>query len=224
VWYTVPWAFTNFNLSVPDPCIKQLQVFLPSPTAISTGPSHLKTLKLSGEVLPPPCFFYPHLVSHNRIDTLFFHEFDRPFTLVLPVLRHIIIIDELKYCPLSPSVRSIHIELNYDLCIDVMFTLENLLHTLSTLPSLKSLRIVVYDMPFMLDDKICQSIAESVLVLTDFVFCLRREYDEHYDVKKVFHEHRTFIDQLRSRILVLSKDKQPYFIVESDGCGLIMWF
>ena len=200
-----------------------MQVFPPSPTTIARSPSRLTTLHFSGEVLPPPIFSFPHIIAHNHIDTLRLQEFDRPFTMVLPVLRHIIITDQLNYCPLSASVRSIHIISHYDSSTGVMPN-WNLFRAFSALPLLKSLHVVVYDIPFMLDDQTCQIIAESVLMLANFVFCFRRKRDEHYNVNRVFDQHRTFIEQLCNRILLLSQDKQPYVIVEGDGCGLTIWF
>jgi len=100
----------------------------------------------------------------------------------------------------------------------------NLLRTFSALPLFESLHVVVYDIPFRLEDQTCQIIAESVLMLTNFVFCFRRNKDEHYNVNKVFDQHRTFIQQLCNRILVSSQDKQPYVIVENDERGLTVWF
>jgi len=101
------------------------------------------------------------------------------------------------------------------------------LHSLSTLPQLSSLRIFMYDLSETVDDRSCQMIAEVAHLFTDFGFCFRRKYEfpeDKDDDESVFNDHTKFIKQLCHFILLSSLDKQPYYSIEVDGCGLTMWF
>jgi hypothetical protein len=98
-----------------------------------------------------------------------------------------------------------------------------ILHFLSTLPELSSLRVFMYDLSKTIDDKNCQIIAKATSLLRDFGFYFRRKFSSlDDDMKTAFEDHTKFIKQLCDQILLLCVDKQLYYSIEDDGCGLTM--
>jgi hypothetical protein len=205
-----------------------MQIFAPPlKTTTVIGPSRLRTLDASGNILPPPIIFLPHLVPLERIDKLHLAFCNSVIRTNLPSLRHVTLLNSLNVLnnvSLFPAtIQSIHIVLKYGLP-NFMASNWAALHLLATLPRLSLLHIALYDMPTTLDNTSCQIIAETVPMLTNFGFCFRRLFGpEGYDIKSVFNDHAMFIEQLCHRILLLL-DQQPHYIVEQEGCGLTMWF
>jgi hypothetical protein len=76
----------------------------------------------------------------------------------------------------------------------------------------------------MLDDTTCQLLADPATTLADFGFCFRKRFIGHVVDLDLPDERLIFIEELRRRILLLSVDRQPLSAVESDGCGLTVWF
>ncbi|CAF1255368.1 unnamed protein product [Rotaria sp. Silwood1] len=100
-----------------------------------------------------------------------------------------------------------------------------ILHFLSTLPELSSLRVSIFDLPKTIDDEDCQIIAKATSLLRGFGFYFRRKFSSlDDDIKTTFEDHTKFIKQLCDQILQLCLNKQLYFSIEDDGCGLTIWF
>jgi hypothetical protein len=126
-----------------------------------------------------------------------------------------------KSLPLN--IRSIQIVVHHE-CLHFATADWTALRKLSSLPLLKSLRILLYGMHNPPDDTSCQIIAEIAPVLSDFSICFRRVYhQEAYDIDLASKKHCLFIEQLRKHIL-LSLTSQPYVFVEKDASGLIICF
>ncbi|CAF3586976.1 unnamed protein product [Rotaria sp. Silwood1] len=51
-----------------------------------------------------------------------------------------------------------------------------------------------------------------------------RDIAGYDDMKTTFDDHTKFIKQLCDQILQLCLNKQLYYSIEDDGCGLTMWF
>ncbi len=177
--------------------------------------------------LPSSVAFLPHIMSSNQIVELHLLGCNRQISLNLPSLSRLILIDSLdslNSCTLLTNIQSIQIILHHQyLC----FGNDDwtILRTLSTLPRLISLRVVLYDMRVPPDDASCQIIAETAPIVSDFAFCFRRDnYEIDYDKDAVYTKHCLFIEQLQNRILTLPLNQQHYIVIEKDGHGIIIWF
>ncbi|CAF1480215.1 unnamed protein product [Rotaria sp. Silwood1] len=226
LFYSLPWTFNEFfQLSVPDRCIYQLEIFK-SCSISEIYSSNLIKLNMSDNLASSATLF-PQLMTSNKIVELHLFRCNRQVSMHLPNVSHLVLIDSLdslNSCSLSLNIRSIQIILHYE-CLRLATGDWTALHSLSILPLLKSLRIFLYGMHIPPDDTSCQIIAEITPNLLDFSFCFRRiYYQTSYDIVAAYKEHCLFIEKLRKRILNLSLDEQPYVFVEKDGCGLIMWF
>ena len=188
------------------------------------GQPRLLSLNASENVIPSALVPLPHVVSLNRIDTLRLSSCRSSIDVDLPALRHIILNSLNSFCSFPSSVCSIQLVLYYEDPPFVAFD-WSALHSLAALPMLKSLHILVYDMDTKLEDTTCQIIADAVPKLVDFQFCFRRLFNRTRIVWDfLFNDYQIFIEHLHRRILLLSVDRQPYCVVEQDGCGLTVWF
>jgi hypothetical protein len=98
--------------------------------------------------------------------------------------------------------------------------------SLSKLSELTSLRIFMYDLPKTIDDRNCQTIAKVARLFSDFGFYFRYKFDvsDGSEFETIFNDHAKFMTQLCHCILSLCLDKQPYYSVDNENCGLTMWF
>ena len=170
--------------------------------------------------------FFSQIMSSNKIVELHLYRCNRQVSIDLPNVSHLLLIDSLDSLncnSLSLNIRSIHIILHYQ---SLPFTTVDwtALRALSTLPLLKSLRVLLYDMRIPPDDTSCQIIAETASMVSDFCFCFRIEYCHDYDMWTACIKQWSFIKQLQKHILYLSSNVEPYTFTENDGCGLIIWF
>ncbi len=223
----MPWIFKEFvEICVPDRCISNLQVFTSSFSANINSSSRLVKLNMSDN-LPSFIAFLPYIMSSNQIVELHLLGCNRNVSLNLPFVSRLILtdsLDSLSNCTYLTNIQSIQITLHYR-CLRFGNDDWTVLRTLSTLPRLKSLRILLYNMRVPPNDRSCQIIAETAPIVTDFGFCFRRFGGPmDYDVTAACIEHSLFIEQLRNRILALSLNKQPYIICDQDGHGIIIWF
>ena len=156
--------------------------------------------------------------------------YNRPIYMNLPNLRTITLVNSincLNCCSEFPhTIRSVRILLFHRLPNYMLPNWPVVLHSLSTLPQLKSLRIFLYDLLKTVDDRSCEMIAKIVSLLNDFSFCFRYVYhsledDEFLDM--AFEDHAKFIKQLCHYIRFLHRDRLPYYSIEDDGCGLTVW-
>jgi hypothetical protein len=223
MWYTLPWAFDEFFQEYrPSRSITKIQIFqAPSQTITTINQSSLRTLDTSGQTLPAPIFSLPYVALPDCIETLHLSFYNQPIRIHLSTLRTITLVNSincLSYCSsFPPTVRSIRILL-FHRSPNFMFP---------NWPQLSSLRIFMYDLIKVIDDESCQIIAKAAPMFRDFGFCFRKQFSLSYDeelIEIAFKGHKKFIKQLFDRILLLSSDKLPYYSIESDGCGLIMWF
>ena len=205
--------------------MSNLQVFTSSTANINSS-SRLVKLNMSDN-LASSVAFLPHIMSSNQIVELHLLRCDRQIFLNLPSLSHLILIDSLdslNSCTLLTNIQSIQIILHYQY---LRFGNNDwtVLRTLSTLPRLISLRVLLYNMRISPDATSCQIIAETATIVSDFGFCFRRSnYEIDYDIDAVYMEHSLFIEQLQNRILALLLNEQPYVVREQDGHGIIIWF
>jgi hypothetical protein len=181
---------------------------------------------MSGNLLSSATFF-SQVVSSNKIVELNLYRCNGQISIDLPNVSHLNLVDSLdslNSSSLSLNIRSIQIILHHE---SLPFATGDwtALHTLSTLPLLKSLRIVLYGMHTPPDNTSCQIIAMIAPMLTDFSFCFRRIYLQNpYNIRLAYKKHCSFIKQLRNRILNLSLNERPYVFFEEDSSGLIIWF
>ncbi|CAF0955603.1 unnamed protein product [Adineta steineri] len=180
VWYTLPWAFEGFFESVaPDMYITEVDTFLPSQCNSSMiYPSRLRTLAISENNSLPSIVSMPHVVQLDRINTVHLSFHDWPIGLNLSTLRHITLTNnlvELKSFALFPTnIRSIQI-ICYAAMPNFNLTDWSVFRSLSSLPKLISLQIVIKDMDTILDENSCQIIAETALMFAHFGLCFRRQ-------------------------------------------------
>ncbi|CAF4554153.1 unnamed protein product [Rotaria socialis] len=173
LFYTLPWIFKEFyELCVPDIFISDLQVF-PSSTLVNRiCASRLAKMNIQDNHPSPTTFF----LSYNDFESNS--------------------LDSLNSCSLSTSIRSIQITLHHK-WLNLGNDDWNAFRKLSTLPMLKSLRVLLRNMHTPPDDASCQIIAETALMVSDFCFCFRRHGDRNeYDIAHVFHYDET-VAQLR---------------------------
>lgn len=162
------------------------------------------------------------------IETLHLSYFNRSISIHLFALRNITLLNSincLNYSSLFPTtIRSIRILLFSNYPNYMLPDWSAILYSLSTLSQLNSLPVFMYDVP-KIDNKNCQIIAETAVMVTDFGFCFRSKCGaDAYRIETVFQDYAKFIKQLCNCILLLSFDKSPYYSIEDDGCGLTMWF
>jgi hypothetical protein len=207
LWYTLPWAFNELvQIPIPDKSISELEVL---------QPSHSSTI-LSSSIMFP-----------DNIEQLQLFCCDRNIDLKLPSLHHLTVIsslDALHRCSsISMNIQSINIVLRQR---DVQYTTGNwtALHSLRSLPYVRSLRVVMYELHMSADDPSCQIIAETAMWFVDFAFSFRRcDCFPDLDNKSAFERCCSFIEELRQRIIALSGNQKLQCSVEKDGCGLIVW-
>jgi hypothetical protein len=230
MWYTLPWAFDEFfHEYIPYRWITQTQVFeKPSQKMIPIDQSSLRTLDAAGEMLISYIYSLPYVLLPDYIETLHLSYWNRSVDIYLSALRNITLVNSinyLNYCSSFPTtVRSIRILLFYTYPNYIPPNWSVVLHSLSTLLQLSSLRVFMYDLPATTDDKNCETIAKIALLFSEFGFYFRYKFgsSRDYDTNSVFNDHRIFIKQLCDCIL-LSFDKQSYYSIEDEGYGLTMW-
>jgi hypothetical protein len=187
-------------------------------------------------------------VRPDHIDTVHLSFFDWPTGLNLLALRHVTLTNNLvalkNFSSFPASIRSIQILL-HDNMPNFVSCNWSTLRSLSALPMLSSLHIVLNDMTTPLDDISCQIIAEIVPMFVHFGLCFRSqvgktesdesdspadldtprdfEIDDTSFSDDVFDDYRTSIEELRRRILLLPLHLEAIIIVEEEGCGLTVW-
>jgi hypothetical protein len=121
----------------------------------------------------------PHVVRLDHINTVHLSFHGCPTDLNLLALRHVTLTNNLitlkNFSSFPPNIRSIQILLYGD---KPNFSSNNwsILRSLSTLPMLTSLHIVINDMNTGLDDISCQIIAETVPIFVHFGIYLRNKH------------------------------------------------
>ncbi len=223
----MPWIFDEFcRLCVPDKYINELQVFTSASLVKIFAPSHLRKLDLSDNI-PSLTTSFPHVMPSNQVVELHLSRCDEQMSVKLPTFDHLIItdsLDSLNSCLFSRNIRSIQITLNQEHLHFVRNSWADL-PTLSTLPFLKSLRILLYGMNIPPNDTSCQIIAETASIVFDFCFCFRRkDYQNAYNFQPAHTKQILFIKQVQNKILALPLNEKPRVAVEKDGYGLILWF
>ena len=120
----------------------------------------------------------PHVIAFDRITTvhLAFHAWPRG--LHLPSLRHVTLTNNLvalkDFSSFPTSIRSIQI-LFRPFLPNYLAVNWSVLRSLSTLPMLTSLHIILHDMDTGLDSTACQTIAETVPMLAHFGISFRQQ-------------------------------------------------
>ncbi|CAF1415402.1 unnamed protein product [Rotaria sp. Silwood1] len=179
VWYTLPWAFEQFfEVIEPIQYITKVEVFaLPSSYSSIISSSRLRTLSISQNDSLPSIISMPHVVQLDHINTVHLSFHDWPTGLNLLALRHVTLTNNLialkNFSSFPPNIRSIQILLHAN---KPNFDSSNwsILRSLSVLPMLTSLHIIMKDMNTGLDDISCQIIAETVPISVHFGICFRR--------------------------------------------------
>jgi hypothetical protein len=232
MWYTLPWTFDEFfHKHTAEKCITKIQVFeAPFHNTAAVNQSSLRTLDASGRNFASSICSLPHVVLSDCIETLHLSYYNQPIPIYLSALRNITLVNSINClvnCSLFPStIRSVRILLFYFYPSYAQPNWSTAMHSLSSLPQLSSIRVFMYDLPKTIDDRSCEIIAERASLFSDFGFCFRRNFStsHDYDIDSAFNDHIRFVKQLCHHILMMSLDKQPYYSLESDGCGLTMWF
>ncbi|CAF3322938.1 unnamed protein product [Rotaria socialis] len=227
LFYTLPWIFDEFfQLCVPDRYISELQVFT-SPSQVNTvDRSHLRKLNISNN-LPSLATSLPRIMFLNQVVELHLSRCDRQVSVNLPTCDHLVItdsLDTLNSCLFSRNIRSIQITLNQEY-LHLTRNDWSELSTLSTLPLLTSLRILLYGMNIPPNATSCQNIAETASTISDFCFCFRRKNHQNQCNFNWAHTAQSlFIMQLRNSILALPRNAKSRVVLEKDGYGLVAWF
>ncbi|CAF2741016.1 unnamed protein product [Rotaria sp. Silwood2] len=180
VWYTLPWAFEQFFDSVaPIQYIIKVEVFaLPPSYSSIINSSRLRTLSISENDSLPSIISMPHVVQLDHINTVHLSFHDWPTGLNLLALRHVILTNNLvalkNFSSFPSNIRSIQILFRANMPNFVSSNWSTL-RSLSALPMLTSLHIVINDMNTGLDDISCQIIAETVPMFVHFGIRFRRD-------------------------------------------------
>jgi hypothetical protein len=118
-------------------------------------------------------------VQLDRINTVHLSFHDWPTNLNLPNLRHVTLTNNLvalkNFSSFPASIRSIQIILLHAYMPNFVSSNWSVLRSLSALPMLTSLYIVLNDMETGLDENSCQIIAETASIFVDFRICFRRQ-------------------------------------------------
>ncbi|CAF3307550.1 unnamed protein product [Rotaria sp. Silwood2] len=231
IWYTLPWAFDEFfQQFLPDRCILNIDVFeFPSKKTTIIGRSHLHTVQASGRRVASPLFSLPNVIQVDQINTLHVSYYNGRLRLPLPNLHQVTFLNSqncLNHESLLPTtIRSIRLLIFYFHPNYQKTYWPNVLYSLSTLPNLHSLRIIMYHVPTTILDESCPLIEKIALRVTDFGFYFRAKFGLSGDVDPpIFEVYAKFIKHLCHRIFLLSSNKQPRYSIEDDRCGLTIWF
>ena len=222
----MPWIFNEFfQLCDPDRCINELQVFS------SIGSSRLIKVTMSDNISVSTNIL-SHVMSSDQIVELDLFRCDRQVSFDFPLVTHLILIDSLDSLnsrSLSTNIRSIQLILHHE-CLTFTSGDWTALRTLSNLPLLNSLRVLLYNMLNPPDDTSCEVIAETALMVSDFGFCFRwcrwRCNEIYSNVDLTNMKHSLFIERLQNRIVTLSLNEELYVVVDKDttGYGIVVWF
>ncbi|CAF2985034.1 unnamed protein product [Rotaria sp. Silwood2] len=191
--------------------------------------ANLRIVEALGRKVAAPLFFLPNVVQVDRINTLRVSYYNGSIRLPLPNPHQITFLNSQKCLnhasSLSTSVCSIRLlPLNHHNNNQYTRWFE-ILHSLSTLPNLHSLRITMYRRPAIVYDNCCPLIEKITLQVTDFGFYFREKYNTlRSGDLPIFQQYAQFIKHLCHRILLLSSDKQSCYSIEDDHCGLTIWF
>lgn len=177
----------------------------------------------------------PHVVQLDRINKvhLFYHDWSSGLN--LPALRHVTLTNNLialrNFSSSSPNIRSIQIIL-HPYMPNFLSSNWSILRSLSSLPMLASLDIVIHDADTAFDHTICQIIAETVPMLVHFSIRFRNStglpHDDDGDVRlatvrAAFNDYQTSIKELHRCILCSTSHMKPLIVIEDGGCGLTVW-
>ena len=120
----------------------------------------------------------PHVIAFDRITTVHLTFHDWPRSLHLPSLRHVTLTNNLvalkDFSSFPTSIRSIQI-LFRPFLPNYLAINWSVLLSLSTLPMLTSLHIILHDMDTGLDSTACQIIAETAPMLAHFGISFRQQ-------------------------------------------------
>jgi hypothetical protein len=120
----------------------------------------------------------PHVVRLDHIDTVHLSFHDWPIGLNLLALRHVTLKNNLvalkNFSSFPTGIRSIQILLHANMPNFVASNWSTL-RSLSALPMLTSLHIIINDMNTSLDDISCQTIAETAPMFVHFGIFFRRK-------------------------------------------------
>ena len=232
MWYTLPWVFDQFfHQFIPYEWTTQVHVFhRSSQRTTTTKKSSLRTLDASGQTLASCLSSLPHVVLDDYTETVHLSFNNLPIHINLPNLRNLTLLNSINCLNYSsrfpPTIRSLRILLFHRLPNSMPPNWPLVLHFLSTLSQLTSLRIFMYDLLKTVDDYSCQMIAKLAPLLCDFSFCFRYRHPSHEGnqfLKIAFKNHEKCIKQLFDYIILFTDKKAPCYFVESDGCGLTIW-
>ncbi|CAF3213322.1 unnamed protein product [Rotaria socialis] len=230
MWYTLPWAFDEFfHEDMPENWITQIRVFEIPQKVTTSYTSFLRSLDVFRENVSPSLYSLPHVVSYDRIETYHLAYYTTSIPKYLSSLRNITLvnsIDCLTYCYSFPTtIRSIRIHILFKSHNYKMPDWSALMYSLSTLRQLSSLNIFMYDLPTTVDIDNCQFIAKAALNVINFALCFRSKGGtSSKEFEAVFKYHPKFVKTLCDSIILLCRDKQPYYSIENDGFGLKTWF
>lgn len=146
---------------------------------MTISPSQLRSLDIAENDSLPSILSMPHIVELDRINTVHLSFHDWTSSLNLLGVRHLILTNNLhvlkNFSSLPPNIRSIQILLDANL---PNFDSSNwsILHSLSALPMLTSLHIVMKGMDTGLDDISCEIIAETVPIFVHFGIRFRSSF------------------------------------------------
>lgn len=119
----------------------------------------------------------PHVIAFDRITTVHLEFHAWPRGLHLPSLRHVTLTNNLvalqDFSSFPTSIRSIQI-LFRPFLPNYLAVNWSVLRSLSTLPMLTSLHIILHDTATGLDSTACQIIAETVPMLAHFGISFRQ--------------------------------------------------
>ena len=153
----------------------------------------------------------------------------------LPALRHVTLINNLAaalkaFSTSFPSlIRSIQIILHPHMP-NFLFNNCSVLSSISPLPMVVSLDIVIHDSDTGLDQSNCQIIAQTGPMLVHFSIRFPKSTEVPYNdvddrvtiLEKVFHHYQASIKELYRRILSATSHLTSFIALEEEFCGLTL--
>jgi hypothetical protein len=162
----------------------------------------------------------PHVVEFDRIETVHLAYVDWPVGLHLPALRHVSLTNNLvaltSFSLFPPSIRSMQILLRAALPHSTSSS-WSILRSLSTLPNLTSLSIILQDMDIDFDQSTCQNIAETVTNLVHFGIHFRHQHP------LIAPDDSDYLDEIDPQVLAdPDLSSELYFDEDIDGDDYVM--
>ncbi|CAF0964394.1 unnamed protein product [Adineta ricciae] len=222
LWYTLPWSFEKFfQIPLLNQCDIERELYASPSSSNIIVSSDISTLNEQANLSLLRKYVPVGSILLGRKDE-YFKEANINIRITIPSDRIISVdcLDSLNSFMYTGNLRSIHIILTFSIFTGTLNW--KFLRSFSNLSLLKSLRITLHSGEVLLDDEHCRLIVERVPMLIDFVFCFRGNLG-FLNNDGPFNIYGKSILNLYQHIRMAIANRTHKYVIEPDGCGLMVW-